>query len=303
MSQKPTNALIELSDAIADVVAGSREYTVAVHGRRRLPGTGIVWTNELIVTANHIVEQDSGIEVSPEADERAPATIVGRDPAGDIAVLRVENASFSPAPRNGGEIRAGQIAMAIGRATGSRPQVSSGVINTAEAALRVNRGRTIEPVIQSEIVMLPGFSGGPLVNAMGHVLGINSSHLGRSASLTISIQALVPIVETLTTHGRMRRGYIGVGAQAVGLSASQISDSGVSQHVGLVILSIDEGGPAQQAGLLIGDILVTVNGTPVDSVDDLVDQLPSDLIGSRILVVVVRGSQTQEIAITVGERG
>jgi serine protease Do len=217
-------------------------------------------------------------------------------------VLRVEGASLSAAPRNEGEIRAGEIAMAIGRAAGSRPQVSSAVINTVDAALRVNRGRIIEPVIQSEIVMLPGFSGGPLINARGEVLGINSSHLGRGASLTISIQALAPIVDTLTTHGRMRRGYIGVGAQAVGLSASQITDSGVSQHVGLVILSIDEGGPAQQAGLLIGDILVKVNGSPVDSVDDLVDQLPSDLIGSRIPVVVVRGSQTQEIAITVGER-
>jgi S1-C subfamily serine protease len=303
MNKKSPSALVDLSDAIADVVAAARSYTVTVHGRRRLPGTGIVWSSHLIITANHIVEQDSGIEISADGEERVAATIAGRDPAGDIAVLRVEGGSFTAAPRAESAARAGQIALAIGRAGGGQPQVSAGVINTADAALRVSRGRIIEPVIQSEIVMLPGFSGGPLLNANGDVLGLNSSHLGRGASLAISLDALNPIVEILTTHGRMRRGYIGVGAQAVGLSASQVAETKVNQHVGLVILSIDEGGPAQQAGLLIGDILISVNGAAVDSVDDLVDQLPGELIGSRILVVVVRGTQTQEISITVGERG
>jgi S1-C subfamily serine protease len=116
------------------------------------------------------------------------------------------------------------------------------------------------------------------------------------------VAALTPIVETLTTHGRLRRGYLGIGTQAVGLSASQVSESGTDAQTGLVILSIDEGGPAHQAGLLIGDILIAVNGAPIRSVDDLIDQLPGELIGSATSVVVVRGSQKQEIGITVGER-
>jgi S1-C subfamily serine protease len=304
MNQQQPSALVDLSNAIATVVAESRAYTVTVHGRRRLPGTGIVWADDLIVTANHIVEQDDGIEISPGSGERRSAAVVGRDPAGDIAVLRVSaDDSLTSAPRASAEVRAGEIALGIGRAGSGHPEVSLGLINTTAAALRVSRGRIIEPVIQSEIVMLPGFSGGPLLNANGEVLGLNSSHLGRGTSLTISVAALAPIVETLTTHGRLRRGYLGIGAQAVGLSPSQISESGVDAQIGLVILSIDEGGPAHQAGLLIGDILIAVNGVPVRSVDDLVDQLPSELIGSSIPVVVVRGSQKQEIAITVGERG
>jgi S1-C subfamily serine protease len=177
-----------------------------------------------------------------------------------------------------------------------------GVVNTAQAALRVSRGRIIEPVIQSEIVMLPGFSGGPLLNAYGEVLGLNSSHLGRGTSLTITVAALNPIVEALSTHGRLRRGYIGVGAQAVGLSASQAQAAKLEREVGLVILSLDEDGPAQKAGLLIGDILVKVNGSPVGAVDDLVDHLSGDLIGSAIPLVVVRGAGTEELSVTVGER-
>jgi S1-C subfamily serine protease len=302
MSQEPSNALIDHSNAIASLVADARAYTATVYGRRRLPGTGIVWANDLIVTANHIVERDDEIEVMAGEAERTAATLVGRDPAGDIAVLRVEGGSFSAAPRSDNGIRPGELALAIGRAGAGHPEVSTGVVNTAAAALRVNRGRIIEPVIQSEIVMLPGFSGGPLLNARGEVVGLNSSHLGRGASLTVSVAALAPIVETLTTHGKLRRGYLGIGAQAVGLSASQVAESGLSRHVGLVILSIDEGGPAHEAGLLIGDILVAVNGTPVESVDDLVDQLPGELIGSQIPLVVVRGSVKQEISITVGER-
>ena len=178
-----------------------------------------------------------------------------------------------------------------------------GIINTAEAGLRVSRGRIIEPVIQSEIVMLPGFSGGPLLNPYGEVLGMNSSHLGRGSSLTVTNAALEPIVDALPPTAGCGWGYIGVGAQAVGLSASQVTDAKLEREVGLVILSIDEAGPAQQAGLLIGDILVSVNGAPVGAVDDLVDQLAGDLIGKSIPIVIVRGSQAQELHITVGERG
>ena len=302
MNQKRPSALVDLSEAIAAIVSDARAYTATVYGRRRLPGTGIAWSEDLIVTANHIVERDEGIEISSDGESRASATVVGRDPAGDTAVLRVEGAKLTAAPRATESARAGQFVLGIGRAGGGHPEVSSGIINTSDAALRVSRGRIIEPVIQSEIVMLPGFSGGPLLNAYGELLGLNSSHLGRGASLTVTTAALEPIVEALATHGKLRRGYIGVGAQAVGLSASQVKDAGLKQEIGLVVLSIDEGGPAQDAGLLIGDILVSVNKAPVGSVDDLVDHLSGDLIGSSIPVVVVRGSRTEEIAITVGER-
>jgi len=297
-----SNALIDLSEAIAGLVDASSAFTVTVYGRRRLPATGIVWDTDLVVTANHVVERDEDVTV--EGPDGAPiaATVAGRDPAGDIAVLKVPGLGKNPAIRASTSARAGEYVLAVGKAGDGQPRVSSGLINTADAGLRIGRGRVLGPVIQSEIVMLPGFSGGPLLNSRGEVLGLNSSHLAHGTSLAVSVAALEPLVEVLASQGKLRSGYIGIGARAVGLADSQVRDAKLKQEVALVVLSIDEGGPAHTAGMLIGDLVVEVNGQAVSSVDDLVHQLPGELIGSQIPVTVVRGSVIQEIKLTVGER-
>ena len=237
-----SEALVALSDAIAGVVEASSAYTVTVFGRRRLPATGVVWDTDLVVTANHVVESDDGLTVEGPDGTPIAATVAGRDPGGDVAVLRVPGLGRSIAPKATTEARAGEYVLAIGKAGLGNPRVSSGLINTVGAGLRIGRGRLIEPVIQSEIVMLPGFSGGPLLNSRGDVLGINSSHLARGVSITLTITALTPVVEALAADGRLRSGYIGIGARAVGLTEQQIREAGLKQEVALVVLSIDEGG-------------------------------------------------------------
>lgn len=297
-----TSSLHAFSQELAELVEGSARYTATVYGRRRLPATGIVWSGDLIVSASHVVERDDEIEIAVTAGERRQATVAGRDAASDLVLLRVEGDGLSPAPRAERAARPGNLGIAIGRAGAGAPNVSIGVINAVDYAVRISQSRVLEPVLQSGIVMLPGFSGGPLLNAAGEVLGINSSHIGRGASLTLTVEAITPIVEQLATHGKLRRGYLGIGAQAVGLSASQVKDAALSQEVGLVILSIDEGGPAQSAGLLIGDIVIAVGGASVASVDDLVEHLPGETIGSQTPVTIVRGSERQDVSVTVGER-
>ena len=297
-----TSPLHAFSEALAELVEGSAQHTATVYGRRRLPATGIVWADDLIVSASHVVERDEEIEIAVTAGERRKASVAGRDSASDLVVLRVEGGGLLPAPRAARTARPGNLGIAIGRAGPGSPHVSIGVINAVDYAVRVSQSRVIEPVLQSEIVMLPGFSGGPLLNMAGEVLGINSSHIGRGNSLTLTVEAITPIVDQLAQHGKLRRGYLGIGTQAVGLSASQVKDAALSQAVGLVILSIDEGGPAQSAGLLIGDIVIAVGGAPVASVDDLVEHLPGETIGSQTPVTIVRGSERQELSVTVGER-
>jgi S1-C subfamily serine protease len=297
-----SSTLSQFSDDIANLVESSREWTVTIFGRKRLPATGIVWSEEHILTASHVLEGDENIQIGLADGSRRPASVVGRDPSSDVVVLQVSNASLVQAPRLSGLPRTGEIALATGRAGSGLPDVSIGVINSTGIGLRVGRGRIIEPIIQSEVVMLPGFSGGPLVSARGQVLGMNSSHLGRAESLTISNDALTPIVQALITHGRLRKGYLGIGAQAVGLAEAQVSDTGQRHEVGLVILSIDQGGPAHEAGLLIGDILVAVDGHAVKSVDDLVDLLPGERIGHQVPVTIVRGPEAMQVHLTVGER-
>ena len=298
-----TSSLTAFSEAIAELVEGSARHTATVYGRRRLPATGIVWSEGMIVTASHVVERDEEIEIAVTAGERRSATVAGRDPATDLVLLRIEGGGLTPAPRAGQAALPGPLGIAVGRAGAGTPHVSIGVINAVDYAVRVGQSRIIEPVLQSEIVMLPGFSGGPLLNTAGEVLGLNSSHIGRGNSLTLTVAAISPILDALATHGKLRRGYLGIGAQAVGISASQVKDAALAQEVGLVILSIDEGGPAQGAGLLIGDIVIAVGGAPVASVDDLVEHLPGELIGSQTPVTIVRGAQRQEVSVTVGERG
>jgi serine protease Do len=297
-----SDALVALSDAIADVVERSSAFTVTVLGRRRLPATGVIWDADLVVTANHVVEQDDGVLVEGPDGDPIAATVAGRDPAGDIAVLRAPGLGRSVAPRSSVEARAGDFVLAIGKAGQGQPRVSSGLINTADAGLRIGRGRVIEPVIQSEVVMLPGFSGGPLLNSRGEVLGVSSSHLARGASITLTNAALDPIVAALSTDGKLRSGYVGIGARAVGLAEQQIREAGLKQEVALVVLSIDEGGPAHTGGMLIGDLIVAVNGQAVGSVDDLMAHLPGELIGASIPIMVVRGASSQEIRVIVGER-
>lgn len=301
MSLHPSS-LSQMSDEIADLVEASAAFTVSVFGRKRLAATGIVWTPDRIVTASHVVERDEAIEIGTSDGVRIAANVIGRDPASDVVVLSVEGQELSPAPRAAGLPRPGSLAFAVGRASAGVPDVSMGIVNTTRIGLRVSRGRIIEPVIQSEVLMLPGFSGGPLLSARGDVLGMNSSHLGRAESLTLSNEALDPLVESLSVYGRLRKGYLGIGAQAVGLASEQITEAGERHEVGLVILSIDQGGPAHEAGLLIGDILVAVDGHPVSSVDDLVDLLPGERIGHTIPVTIVRGPDSQAVQITVGER-
>ena len=297
-----SSPLADLSNAVAALVEKSAAFTVTVYGRNRLPATGIVWDDELVVTANHVVERDQDVEVEGPDGTPIAAVVAGRDPAGDVAVLKVPGLGRQVAPRAEAIPRAGEYVLAIGKAGAGQPRVSSGLVNVADAALRIGRGRVIEPVLQTEIVMLPGFSGGPLLNSQGQVVGLNSSHLARGASITLSNAALTHLVETLANYGRLRSGYVGVGARAVGLTDSQVRDAKPGQEVALVVLSIDEGGPAHAAGMLIGDLIVGVNGHPVRSVEDLANLLPGELIGLTVPVVVVRGATSQEIRVTVGER-
>jgi S1-C subfamily serine protease len=150
--------------------------------------------------------------------------------------------------------------------------------------------------------MLPGFSGGPLVNAEGAVIGLNSSHLGRGGGLTVPVAAIDSIAASLQTHGKVRRGFLGIGAQAVTIPASLASAAGIEQTQGLVIVGVEPEGPGEREGLYLGDVIVTVEGTPITSVEALQDRLSGDLVGKKAEIAVLRGGALYRLQVTVGER-
>ena len=298
-----SSLLAGVSSELADAVERAGAGVVTVDARRRHPATGIVWTADgLIATANHVVERDEEIQVGLPDGRTAEAALVGRDPGSDLALLRVEATDLTPLERSEGEPRVGHLTLAIGRPGPSGPMASLGVITAVGGPLRFRGGGSLERYVRADVAMLPGFSGGPLVDSAGRVIGLNSSSLGRSGQLTVLAESIDATIATLLQHGRVRRGYLGVGAQGVQLpdALARALDNGQAQ--GLLIVSVESGGPADAAGLMLGDVILAIDGEAVGQVEQLQERLTGERVGKTVPVRIARGGEPREIGVTVGER-
>ncbi len=295
--------LSEFSNSLASVVENGDRYVVRVEARRRLAASGVVWSADgLVVTAHHVVQQDSNIRVGLPDGRRTAATLVGRDPTTDLALLRIEGDSQLPPPATRGDLndlKVGHLALALGRPW-KTVQATLGIVSAFGESWRTPVGGELDHYLQTDVVMYPGFSGGPLVDVAGNVLGINSSALLRGVSLTIPAPTIERVVSGLLADGRIRRGYLGVGVQPARLP-DQVAEQ-LDQQTGLLITSVEPGTPAEEAGLLLGDTLVAVAGFPVRHMDDLQAVLAGDRVGATVSAKVLRGGQIEERSILIGER-
>ncbi len=297
-----TNTLTELSDAMAAAVERAGASLVQVNARRRFPASGIAYAADLILTADHVVEGDEGITVGLPDGTELSATVAGRDPGNDLALLRLEKAAAVPAELAEGEPRVGQLALALGRPTGEGLQASLGIVSAIGGPARTRRGGLLERYLRTDAIPYPGFSGGSLVDASGRVLGINTSGLGHGASLAIPAGHAWQIAASLAEHGSVKRGFLGVRSQPVEIPAEAQAALGRSQPAGLLLVGIEEGSPAAAAGLMVGDILVGIAGSAVEEHDALFGHLTGSVVGQPTPVEVLRGGQPQTITVTVGER-
>lgn len=297
--------LKQFSDGLANTVESAGQAVVRVEARRRIPASGILWSADgIIVTAHHVVEQDDNIGIGLAGGQSLTATLVGRDPTTDLAVLHAKLPAGSPALvpptlAQPGSLRVGHFVLALGRPS-QHVMATLGVISALGESWRTTAGGEVDRYVQTDVVMYPGFSGGPLVDVSGHVVGLNTSALARGVSLTLPVPTLRRVVETLLSHGRVRRGYLGITAQAARLPAALAQQLG--QETGLLIGSVESGGPAEQAGLFMGDTLVALDGQAVRQLDDLLALLTGDRVGHSVTVRFVRGGQVQEVAVVVVER-
>lgn len=308
-----------LSDDMASVVEATTPSIVRVEARRRLPATGIIWSSDgMIVTANHIVERDEDIRVVTSDGTTHDATLVGRDGQNDLAVLKVA-AEIDPATFGENEaLKIGNLVLALGR-PGGQTQATLGVVSAlvgsgerTERRMRRKKGRSrrgrrgvmprlVDGYIQTDVVMYPGFSGGPLVSGDGAVHGVNTSGFGRGASITVPVSTIRNTVATLQAHGKMRQGYLGVGVQPVRLPENISSE--LDQETGLLIVSIEGESPAATANLLVGDIIVGMDDESIEQLDELMSLLTGERVGTSIPMQLVRGGALQTMAVSVGERG
>ena len=297
------NTLAQLSDDLAAAVELAGAAVVTVNARRRMPASGIVWSADgLIVTANHVVEQDEEITVGLPDGRTVPAALVGRDPGSDLALLQAEATGLTPAPRAESPARIGHFVLAVARPGPSGAMASFGVVSTVGGAWRTPVGGTVEGFVRADVAMLPGFSGGPLVDARGTILGLNSSTLGRGGGLTVPTAAIDKVVAALRSHGKVRRGFLGIGAQAARLPAALVAANKLAKEQGLLVVSVEPESPAERDGLLIGDVIVALNGETVAEVEELQDRLTGDWVGQSLPVRVIRGGAPQELRVTIGER-
>ncbi|MCQ3930147.1 MAG: signal protein PDZ [Chloroflexi bacterium] len=293
--------LNELSNAMAAAVENVGASLVRVEGRKRMSATGVVWNSDgVIVTASHVVTRDEELHIGLPNGETVSATLVGRDPTTDVAVLRTSAKNLSvPHWADGDGLKVGHLVLALGR-PGQNVLATLGVVSSIAEEWHTPAGGKIDYYLQTDVTMYPGFSGGPLVGVGGEIYGINSSTLLRGVSVTIPTTTIAPIVDALLKHGKLRRGYLGVGSQPVRLPAAL--EQQLVQETGLLLVAVEPNSPAEKGGLMLGDVIVALDGHPVRVPDELLAGLTGDKVGKDAKIKLVRGGQIHDVTVTVGER-
>jgi S1-C subfamily serine protease len=295
------NPLTDFSNGLTSAVEKGGAGTILVDARKRYPASGISYSEELILTADHVVTREENIKVLLPDGRTLQATLAGRDPGSDLALLRLSEKALTPA-RTSDNVKVGQLVLALGRPSRAGVQASWGIVTSIHGPTRTFRGGLLDEYIGTETTPYPGFSGGPLVNTDGDILGLNTSGLTQGSSLTIPVKVAWRVAEALAQHGTVKRGYLGVRTQPVEIPDSARKALGREQSHGLLVLWLEENGPAEKNGLLVGDILVAMSGQPVGDPDDLFSALGSDSVGRAIAVEILRGGRPETVQVTVGER-
>ncbi len=300
--------LATLSTELADAVERAGQSIVTVDARRQVAASGILWPtgNGVVVTADHVLERDEDIVVRLSNGRKVAATVAGRDPGTDIAVLRLaEGAGELPGPATLApldSVKIGHVVLALGRPGEGATMATFGIVSALGGSWRTQRGGVVEGYVRADVALFPGFSGGPLVDAQGRVIGLNSWHLAGGQEIAIPSQTVGTIVQALLTQGRIRRAFLGVASQPVALPTALQQKYGLTQKTGLLLVGVEAGSPAEKSGLILGDILISFGGQPVADPQDLQAALATATVGQPSNTAVIRGGERKEIAVTAGER-
>lgn len=285
-----------VSKQMAAAVATAAPHVVRVSARRRMSASGVALGGGLIATASHVVRNENNIVVATTTGESMPAQLLGRDNTTDLAILKVEEtlAKFPIADDVGA---VGSLVFALGAPWGDIEATLS-VISAVRPNWRTPMGGLLEPYIRTDVTMYPGFSGGPLINAEGHMIGLNSSALARGESVTIPAATVARVANAIAEHGHVARAFLGVSTQMAKLPRAVREEIG--RKAGLLVVGVEPDTPAESAGLVMGDTIVAIADHAVQTHDDLLAQLTSDRIGKETPITVLRGGTIQDVPVTLG---
>jgi S1-C subfamily serine protease len=291
------NGLQSLSNDLTAAVERAGRSVFGVSGRARLGSTGVHWRPGLIVTADHTVHVDEEVSVTRPDGRTLTARVAGRDPTIDVAVLKLDAPGVEVAEiADSDAVRVGHIVLALG----AGPRASWGVVSS------IGEGRngksTAGDLFHLDLTLYPGFSGGPLVDVLGRVVGINTSGSSRHWQLAIPASAVNRVVDELLRRGRIQRAYLGVSTQPVRLPEALRQKLSLDQQTAVIVVEVQSESPAAAAGLSIGDVIVALGATRIADPTDLKSALRPDKVGESITASVLRGGEPKNVQLTVGER-
>ena len=303
MSQlvNPLQVLKSFSDATTTLVQKISKSVVSVNSHMSR-GTGIVLAKEgYIVTCNHVLQGCSTVKIG-QGERTYTAKIVGTDPYNDVALLKAEQGSFEPIEMaDSAKLNTGQFVLALANPFNrQQPTATTGIITNAEATIRQWRGTSMENVIATDAKLNPGFSGGPLIDVSGKMIGMNTAYVW-SRGIAIPCNRVKTIANRLMNGGKEKRAYLGIVSNTVTIPQELSEQAEIDQESGVMIFSVEQGSPAKKAGLTMGDVIIKFNGKPVTDFYDLPALLTDEVIGKATKVTILRGEQLATIVITPKE--
>lgn len=300
-NERTASTLVALSTELADAVERVGHSTVAIHARRRIPSSGVVWRSGVVVAASHTVRRDEDISITLPDGTSVTATLAGRDPGTDLAVFRLpDNATSAAAATLAPDdaLRVGALVVAVGR-PGDSVTASLGAISALGGEWRTWQGGRVDRFVRLDLTIYDGFSGGPLVDAAGRVLGVNTSGLTRAAPIAIPVATVNRVTEELLTKGHVRRGYAGIAVQPVEIPERLVREHALPAETALLVVAVEPGGPADRAGIFIGDVLIAIDEAPLSEAADLLAGLSGR---TPIEVRLLRGGAPVTVSLTPGDR-
>jgi S1-C subfamily serine protease len=305
-----SRVVVDIADRLAPSVANLRVMRRGRSGGQVPAGAGsavALTPDGFLLTSAHVVAGPGRTGRASFVDGRElNFRIIGSDPLSDLAVLRTEGGDLRPAQLGAAErLRVGQLVVAIGNPNGFAGSVTAGVVSALGRSLPARSGRTvrfIDNVIQTDAALNPGNSGGALVDSGGRVVGVNTAVAGVGLGLAVPINAATrQIIGALMRNGRVRRAYIGIAGGPRPLPPRARERLGRTS--GVEIVEVATGSPAERAGLRAEDLIVALDGHPVERVDDVQRAMTEEAIGGRTPIVVLRGDQTLELELRPVELG
>jgi S1-C subfamily serine protease len=317
-SQAVMTAAARVSPSVVNIEVAHKVPPQALRRSRRTPqapgpdeaqgaGSGFIFTPDgFVLTNSHVVSGALRIHVTLADGRRFGAALVGDDPDTDLAVVRI-NASEPrlPAVELGESkgVRVGQLVVAIGNPFGFDYTVTAGVVSALGRSLRASSGRVIDNVVQTDAALNPGNSGGPLVNARGEVVGVNTAIIrgAQGICFAIAIDTVRFVVSRLLQYGRVRRSYLGLGGQNMPIRRQVVRFHDLEAESGVLVLSVEPGSPADRAGVRERDVIVSLGGRPVASIDDLHRGLGDELVGVETPLTLIRRTEKLALVVTPAE--